>query len=350
MYRATRVPGGSYYVHPTTWEDEAATGIVTGAASAAGWAIGAGISGLANLARHTQDRRFASAIKTLEDAYEADDDDRLLELADYFTRRYPDIAPGQFIYAEAFERKGQFDAALQALDRAEQLGMDDTQVHFLRAGIYGQMEVYGTAIQEITYALDGSMARSYPDIRAEILLTRVIMLSQWINDYAMALRDANEAIALMPQSDGYRIRGDVYRQSGDLNQCLEDYTRAIQLSPNDPDLRERRADVYEELGRREEAAADRAEAAKISAAAEAQPAEMPQQRTGHAPRDPRLGNNPLATPALICAFIVPPLGLILGLVALGFEGGRSKAIAAVVISIIWGLPLLIGVATGYISW
>ena len=77
---------------------------------------------------------------------------------------------------------------------------------------------------------------------------------------------------------------------------------------------------------------------------------MPEQPTGHAPRDPRLGNNPLATPALICAFIVPSLGLILGLVALGFEGGRSKAKAAVVISIIWGLTLLIGVATGYISW
>jgi tetratricopeptide (TPR) repeat protein len=365
MYRATRVPGGSYYVHRTTWEDEAAQGIVTGAASAAGWAIGAGISGLVNLAHHTQDRRFVRAIKTLEDAYEADDDDNLLTLATDFTRRYPDIAPGHFIYAEAFERKGQFETALQALDRAEQLGMDDGQVHFMRAIIYGEMEVYGTAIQEVTYALNGSMARSYPNIRAEILLTRVIMLSQWINDYAMALRDANEAIALMPQSEGYRIRGDVYRQSGDLNKCLEDYTRAIQLSPNDPDLRERRADVYEEVGRQKEAAADRTEAAKISAAAEVQPAEMPQQSTaaadraeaaemrqqptGRPPRDPRFGNHPLATPALICAFIVPPLGLILGLIALiritkTGEGGHGRAVAAVAISIIWVVFGLIALA------
>jgi hypothetical protein len=94
MYRATRVRGGSYYVHRTTWEDEAAQGIVTGAASAAGWAIGATISGLANLANNTKDRRLALAIKTLEDATESEDDDRFLALATDFTRRYPKSPSG----------------------------------------------------------------------------------------------------------------------------------------------------------------------------------------------------------------------------------------------------------------
>jgi hypothetical protein len=45
-----------------------ATGIVAGAASVTGWAIGAGTAGLANLARNTKERRLALASRDLENA------------------------------------------------------------------------------------------------------------------------------------------------------------------------------------------------------------------------------------------------------------------------------------------
>lgn len=93
------------------------------------------------------------------------------------------------------------------------------------------------------------------------------------------------------------------------------------------------------------AAADRAEAARISAATEAQQAEIR--------RDPHVGINPFAIAALICAVIVPPLGLILGVIALvqinkSDEGGRGLAIAAITIPIV--LVLLFVVLPGIISF
>jgi tetratricopeptide (TPR) repeat protein len=310
-----------------------------------------------SLAHHTQDRQLARAIKAVEDASEADDDDRFIALAYDFTRRYPPIAAGHLTFADALERKGQHDAALQAVDRAEQLGHDDGLVHFMRAFIYGQKGMQGKAIQEITYAANGSTARRYPEVRAEMLLTRAMMLSQWIQDFDQALRDTNEAVTLMPDEESYKVRGDVYRESGDLKRCLDDYTRAVQLSPNDPALRERRADVYEELGRPEQAAADRAEAAKVTPPQSRQAAPPPQTTTAPPQSSPstqaaqppqqseyRPPDNELATAALIFAFLLPPLGLIFGIVARSQinrtgEGGRMKAFAAILISVI--IPLMV---------
>jgi Flp pilus assembly protein TadD len=218
----------------------------------------------------------------------------------------------------------------------------------MRADILSDAGMTGKAIQEFTYIASSPTAQEHPELKATCILSRAMLLIE-IKDHDQALRDVNEAIAIMPDEASYMVRGHVYRAMGNLDKCLEDYTRAVQLLPDEPGIRETRAEVYEELGRLEEAIADRGAAAKISAAAEAQPAEMPQQPTGRAPRDPRLGNHPLATPALICAFIVPPLGLILGLIALiqinkTGEGGHGRAVAAVAVSIIWAVFGLITLA------
>ena len=150
MYRHDRLLGGSHYVRRTTWEDEASGVIIGRAASAAGWLIGSGISGLRTLARNSQDRRLISAATTLEEASESEDHDRFLALATDFTRRYPQLEDGHAALAEALQRKGQFDAAIDSLDRAVQRGLDKTQAHMIRADIYDDAGKPGKAMHELT--------------------------------------------------------------------------------------------------------------------------------------------------------------------------------------------------------
>ncbi|WP_170231368.1 tetratricopeptide repeat protein [Pseudonocardia kunmingensis] len=287
MYRHDRLPGGSHYVRRTTWEDEAAGALVGGAASATGWLIGSGISGIRTLARNSQDRRLVRAATALEEASESEDDDQFLALATDFTRRYPQLEDGHAALALALQRKGQFDAAIRSLDRAIQVGLDETQAHMIRADIYDDANKPGKAIQEFTMLTQAQI----PELRQISLLSRARLLIQ-IGDLDQALKDANDAIATLPDESAYILRGHVHRRNGDLESCLQDYSRAIQLCLESPDFLSERADVYEMLGNAEEAENDRAAArARSMASADASvtgeppdPVSPPAARTATSPQ------------------------------------------------------------------
>jgi tetratricopeptide (TPR) repeat protein len=102
-----------------------------------------------------------------------------------------------------------------------------------------------------------------PELRQISLLCRARLLLQ-IGDLDQALRDANDAIATLPDESAYVMRGHIYRSRGNHDACLAGYSRAIQLSPDSVDLLENRAEVYEMLGRLEEAEADRAAVAETN--------------------------------------------------------------------------------------
>jgi hypothetical protein len=87
-----------------------------------------------------------------------------------------------------------------------------------------------------------------------------------VGDLDQALHDANQAISLAPGPRGYSLRGDVYQAKSELEKAIEDYTRADRLQPNSTELLEKRAAVYDRLGKAEEAKADRAALEKAQAA------------------------------------------------------------------------------------
>ena len=71
-----------------------------------------------------------------------------------------------------------------------------------------------------------------------------------------ALSEANQAVAQDPQSENvYRLRASIFRQLGQNQSALADYTKAIELDPSDFNFDDR-AEVYERLGRQCEAIAD----------------------------------------------------------------------------------------------
>jgi len=227
LYRHDRLPGGRDQIRQTTWEDEAAGAIVGGAAAATGWLIGSGISGLRTLARSSRDRKLLQAVTGLEEASNSGDDDRFLSLATDFVRRYPHPADGHAALAEALQRKRRFDDAISSVERAVQRGLDETQAHMLRADIYDDAGQTGKAIQEFTM-----LSRSqYPELRQISLLSRARLLLK-IGDPDQALQDVNDAIASLPDEAAYVMRGHVHRRKGDLEACLRDYSRAVQLCPS----------------------------------------------------------------------------------------------------------------------
>jgi tetratricopeptide (TPR) repeat protein len=262
VYRHDRLPGGSHHIRQSSWEDEAAGAIVGGAASAAGWLVGSGISGLRTLARNSHDRKLAIAAADLEAASESDDDSRFLSLARSFTYRYPQFADGHVAVAQALQRQGQFEAAIQSLDRAVQLGLDESAAHALRADIYDDSGSIGKAIQEYTFLAGSPAAKSDPELKATGLLCRARLLLK-IGDAEQALSDVNDAIGVLPDETAYAMRGHVHRRMGEFDRCLADYGRSVQLCPDNPDFLENRADVYELLGRTADAESDRATAARL---------------------------------------------------------------------------------------
>ena len=70
----------------------------------------------------------------------------------------------------------------------------------------------------------------------------------------------NQSIASSPDEVAYYVRGNIYESKGELEKAIDDYTRADRIHPDQQHVFENRADVYERLGRTEEAQKDRAHA------------------------------------------------------------------------------------------
>lgn len=249
-YHVGRSFGGGHTIRQTDLFDDAARG----GGVIVGNLLGASISGLVNVVRRerqdTKGRKMQAAADAIVAAGIAGDFERLLSLAREFTRRYPKDPEGHAWLAIALTELAQYDEAIVATDRAVLAGHDESQAHIMRADAYERKGSLNKAIQEFN-ALTHN-----PESRAEGLRGRARALMQ-IGDLDQALEDATQAIAASPDELGYYIRGNVYQAKGELAKSIDDYTRAYRLCPNWVNVLESRAEVYELLGRTEEAQADR---------------------------------------------------------------------------------------------
>ncbi len=75
-------------------------------------------------------------------------------------------------------------------------------------------------------------------------------------EYAKAILDCTEFIALNPTDDGTYLRGKAYEELGELQSAIADFTTSIVLSPLDATSYFPRAFVWEKLGRFDQAIAD----------------------------------------------------------------------------------------------
>jgi tetratricopeptide (TPR) repeat protein len=247
MYRIDRSWDGSHRVRPTSADEEIGAAV----GGALGWAVGAGVDGLGALARNSRDRKMIRLAQEINAAEETGDVERLLTLSAECVRRYPREEYGHAQLSLALGQKGRTDEAIAELDRAVALGFDAGEAHLHRGQLYLEASRIGQAIQEFT------AVAHQPQLRPMALIGRVFCLCE-LDDLDQAVREADQAVAAAPDAMSYSIRAGVYRRREDLPKCLADLSRSLQLDPSDADVREMRADVYEELGRTADAEADRA--------------------------------------------------------------------------------------------
>jgi TonB family protein len=88
------------------------------------------------------------------------------------------------------------------------------------------------------------------------------------NQPAKALTDINRTIEIAPVHYHYECRADVYADSNDFENALQDYTEAIRLEPENELYYKKRAEVYRKLSKSDFAAADERKYGELQTAEE----------------------------------------------------------------------------------
>jgi tetratricopeptide (TPR) repeat protein len=324
MYRHDRLPGGSHHIYETTWERESADVIFNGAAAATGWIIGSGISGARTLIYNSNDRRLMRRAKELDAASETDDVARFLQLSTEFTRRYPKEAYGFAAHATALMAHGRNAEAVSTAEHAVALGYEPVLASMMRFQAYYAAGRTAEAIQECT-----SLVR-HPEVEPRCfgLMGRAKLLLDLDDpDLEQAFRDANEAVSLSPEGNTYAVRAQVYWKMGELKKCSDDYSRAIQLDPDNPDLLESRAIVYDELGMGEEAKRDRSAA---QALVDRSHTSQRSASSGHEMGQDASGASGPPSPCLPGVAVLAVLGIVLGFVIFVIGIAAGDLVAAII--------------------
>ena len=123
-------------------------------------------------------------------------------------------------------RRGQYDEAIQNLDKA--IALDpraSSGAYYLRGSIYELRSQYDKAIADLNKAA----ALSSHD--ASIYMTRG---SAWVGlkEHHRAIEDFNRAIELSPEAEAFVARADARREIQEYHRALEDYERVISLNPD----------------------------------------------------------------------------------------------------------------------
>ena len=78
-----------------------------------------------------------------------------------------------------------------------------------------------------------------------------------MGDYLAAIEDFTKAIQINPDDgDAYFYRGNAFYELGDKPEAIEDYTQAIKINENDADAYINRGSLRDELGDTQGAVAD----------------------------------------------------------------------------------------------
>ncbi len=133
--------------------------------------------------------------------------------------------PDYLHHAAIYLNMGEYEKAVQQLDRALESDPTCIQAYYDRGLAYAQWQHYEQAIADFSRAieLDPRYADAY--------YNRGLMRARQ-GDFEQALADYDQAIALNPDAPlVYNSRGNVYHRHKDYARALADYDQAIQRNP-----------------------------------------------------------------------------------------------------------------------
>ena len=152
--------------------------------------------------------------------------------------------------AEAYINLGDYDSALNILDKAEKLDKRQARIYFLKGEAFRKKNNNDSAILEYTSAIKkrSDMCSAYVG-RARALIAN----GRYIN----AMKDLNFVIDNYPlYTDAFNERGLIYFKKGMYESAISDFNQAIKNSPNDNKAVINRAQTYIAMGKLYEAEND----------------------------------------------------------------------------------------------
>ncbi|MDB5392652.1 MAG: hypothetical protein JWM91_158 [Rhodospirillales bacterium] len=158
--------------------------------------------------------------------------------------------------ADALRRKD-YNGAMAALERAEQVAPNYAAVYVERAQLFAARGQHDQAIADLDRALG-------LDPKNALGLLERSQLYTVTGDFDRALADANRAMALDPGSgDSHAVRAEVFAAEGSWNRAMQDSTFAIRLDPQSIVGWLSRSHVYELTGDYAHAFADANQAVRL---------------------------------------------------------------------------------------
>lgn len=167
------------------------------------------------------------------------------------SRKHYQGSPHELADATAHYRKGNNEQAITRLDGLIRQQPKSVDAYITRGSAYQQKGEAHKALADFDQAirLDPKSARAFCD--------RGILEDDLLQQPNKALADYDEAIRLAPNFyRAYVNRGVHFLEQHDYERALPDFTRGIQLQPEDPGTHAYRAYAYAKLGRRSSAQAD----------------------------------------------------------------------------------------------
>jgi lipoprotein NlpI len=157
----------------------------------------------------------------------------------------------------AYERKGDFDRAIQDLDQVIGLRPDTSKAFYNRAIAYLNKREFDRAIQDFDRVVQ--LTPEYaPGFRNRGNAYRNMLA------FDRGIQDYDEAIRLSPAyAAAFGNRGVAYVNKGMYDRAIQDFDRAIHLKPDDGSAYRGRGSAYYDQGDFKSAAADFASAARL---------------------------------------------------------------------------------------
>jgi len=122
---------------------------------------------------------------------------------------------------------GQYDKAIEEMTQVIRI-FPDAGNYMTRANIYEEMNLCDKAIEDYSKAVT-----LQPD-NAQFYSYRGMTYHRCMKQYDKAIQDFNKAVAIKPDySEAVYERGAVYKISGQTEEAVEDYSKAISCNPKD---------------------------------------------------------------------------------------------------------------------
>ena len=194
--------------------------------------------------------------------------------------------------AYAYENLGNYNLAIQDYNMAIEIQPNDAAAYFGRGQLYSALNNFSSALLDYNKAIElnpkyalafyyrgntHGILRNYNQaindynktLELDKIYAEIVYLGRgasyfMLRDYKQAINDYDKTIELLPKyAQVYVLRGDAYSALGNFKKAIQNYDKAIELNPQNSDAYYNRGIAYGKLGNNKRAIDDYEIAARL---------------------------------------------------------------------------------------